>query len=163
MSITVYTYNDKVLKNVATDKWLKKPDAPAGFVMNASNVANITISSNISGNIGYISWESPNFPNGYDGNGKHYILVNNNSDSEGYSSQYGVMYSQTVGNGGPTAISGSDIITIGQSEGTLTANQAGAASGFGKYLTLFLQKSEGITQEDAQAYVANLTLTILDP
>jgi uncharacterized protein (TIGR02145 family) len=28
MAITVYTYNDKVLKNSATDKWLKKPDAP---------------------------------------------------------------------------------------------------------------------------------------
>lgn len=27
MAITVYTYNDKVLKNVATDKWLKKADA----------------------------------------------------------------------------------------------------------------------------------------
>ena len=37
MAITVYTYNDKVLKNVATDKWLKKPEAPAGFVMNAAN------------------------------------------------------------------------------------------------------------------------------
>lgn len=28
MSITVYTYNDKVLVNSANDKWLKKPDAP---------------------------------------------------------------------------------------------------------------------------------------
>lgn len=28
MAITVYTYNDKVLKNVATDKWLKKPVDP---------------------------------------------------------------------------------------------------------------------------------------
>ena len=26
MAITVYTYNDKVLKNVATDKWLKKKE-----------------------------------------------------------------------------------------------------------------------------------------
>ena len=26
MSITIYTYNDKVLKNSSTDKWLKKPD-----------------------------------------------------------------------------------------------------------------------------------------
>lgn len=29
MAITVYTYNDKVLKNVATDKWLKKVEAPS--------------------------------------------------------------------------------------------------------------------------------------
>lgn len=28
MAITVYTYNDKVLKNSATDKWLKKKEAP---------------------------------------------------------------------------------------------------------------------------------------
>lgn len=28
MAITIYTYNDKVLKNVATDKWLKKAEAP---------------------------------------------------------------------------------------------------------------------------------------
>ena len=28
MSTTVYTYNNKVLKNVATDKWLKKPVDP---------------------------------------------------------------------------------------------------------------------------------------
>lgn len=28
MAITVYTYNDKVLKNVTTDKWLKKHEAP---------------------------------------------------------------------------------------------------------------------------------------
>lgn len=156
---TIYTLNGKVLKNAANDKWLAKKEAPAGFVMNASNVANIYIT----GNIGYISWEGPNFPNGYDGNGKHYILVNNNSDSEGYSSDYGLMYSQSVGNGGPNAISGTAMTTIGQSEGTISSNGAGTASGFGKYLTLFLQKSEGITQEYAQAYVANLTLTILDP
>lgn len=29
MAITVYTYNDKVLKNVATDKWLKKKEGPS--------------------------------------------------------------------------------------------------------------------------------------
>jgi len=28
MAITVYTYNDKVLKNIATNKWLKKPEGP---------------------------------------------------------------------------------------------------------------------------------------
>jgi len=30
MSTTVYTYNDKVLKNVATDKWLKKAEVSPG-------------------------------------------------------------------------------------------------------------------------------------
>lgn len=32
MAITVYTYNDKVLKNVATDKWLKKPESHATLI-----------------------------------------------------------------------------------------------------------------------------------
>lgn len=40
MSITVYTYNDKVLKNVATDKWLKKYDPynPLGLPANTIRV-----------------------------------------------------------------------------------------------------------------------------
>ena len=158
MAITVYTYNDKVLKNVATDKWLKKPDAPAGFVMDASNVANI--GGNASGM--YVSWEGPNYPSGYDGNGKRYLLVNNNSGSEVYS-DFGLMYAPVVEAGGPTAISGTDITTIGQSEGTITANAAGAASGYGKYLNLLLKKNGGITLEEAQAYMTNVSITILDP
>lgn len=42
MAITVYTYNDKVLKNVATDKWLKKPDVdpynPLGLADNTLRI-----------------------------------------------------------------------------------------------------------------------------
>ena len=41
MAITVYTYNDKVLKNVATDKWLKKavdPLNPLGLPANTIRV-----------------------------------------------------------------------------------------------------------------------------
>jgi len=38
MSTTVYTYNDKVLKNVATDKWLKKKEAAPGPVLPANTV-----------------------------------------------------------------------------------------------------------------------------
>ena len=34
---TIYTLNGKVLKNAANDKWLAKKEAPAGFIMNASN------------------------------------------------------------------------------------------------------------------------------
>lgn len=57
---TVYTLNGKVLKNAANDKWLTKKEAPAGFVMNASNAGT-------SGDVAY--WEGPNYPDGYDGNG----------------------------------------------------------------------------------------------
>lgn len=67
MAITVYTYNDKVLKNSATDKWLKKKEAPAGFIMNASNIAgSYTITT---------LWEGPNYPNAWDGEGKTIRLV----------------------------------------------------------------------------------------
>ena len=43
MAITVYTYNDKVLKNVTTDKWLKKaepldPYNPLGLPANTVRV-----------------------------------------------------------------------------------------------------------------------------
>lgn len=40
MAITVYTYNDKVLKNVATDKWLKKYDPynPLGLPDNTMRI-----------------------------------------------------------------------------------------------------------------------------
>ena len=42
MAITVYTYNDKVLKNVATDKWLKKAAAPLPPI--ASNTVRVRTS-----------------------------------------------------------------------------------------------------------------------
>ena len=139
-----------------------KIDEPEGFVMNASNVADI--GGNSSGM--YVSWEGPDYPNGYDGNGKHYILVNNNPNS-GVFTDYGLMYARAVEAGGPQAIKPSEIEIRGQSEGTLDANQAGTANGYGKYLNLILKKNEGsigvITLEDVQAYVANLTITILDP
>ena len=64
---TIYTLNGKVLKNAANDKWLAKKEAPAGFVMNASNVANIANYKAF--------WEGPNYPSGYDGNGKTLQII----------------------------------------------------------------------------------------
>lgn len=153
MAITVYTYNDKVLKNVATDKWLKKADAPAGFVMNASN-ATITYSSGSY----YASWESPTYPDNYDGNGKHYSIVNNNDGTTDYGMNTGLMYASSTTSGGPTAIPVADIRNIGTTTGSVTANVA--AYGYGKYLTLPF--TGNYTEEQIRAYVANLTITILD-
>lgn len=156
MATTVYTYNDKVLKNVATDKWLKKPDAPAGFVMNASN-ATITLISDTY----WILWQSPAYPNGYDGNGKSYTIVNNNSGSP-VSVINGLLYLPSGMGGGPIAIPTANIET---GSGTMNANQAGTASGFGMYLGMPLQRAGGgsLTEAEVQEYLSNITITILDP
>lgn len=39
MSITVYTYNDKVLKNIANDKWLKKSETPVPTIYQVTTSA----------------------------------------------------------------------------------------------------------------------------
>lgn len=153
MAITVYTYNDKVLKNTATDKWLKKPDAPAGFVMNASNV---TISS------GYLCWQGPAYPNGYDGQGKQFIVVNNNSNEQ-VKANNGLMYSTMIEGPGPEAIAKANILT--SSTGTVIANVAPVAQGYGAYFCIPIIRGTSSTPTEAemQEYAANLTITIVDP
>jgi hypothetical protein len=153
MAITVYTYNDKVLKNVATDKWLKKKEGPAGFVMDASNAT-------ISGS--WIYWQSPAYPNGYNGNGKSYTIVNNNN-GDVYIQSPGLMYlsANNITTGGPAAIPAADMVT---GSGTMKANSAGVASGYGTYLGMTLNSTGSTpTAEQVQTYASNLTITILDP
>lgn len=148
MAITVYTYNDKVLKNVATDKWLKKKDP---FIMNASN-AILTQS----GDYYWAAWESPAYPSGYDGGGKQYIVVNNNSAEDTTErNPTNFMYASVTNNGGPSAINSAIIQTHGTSTGTLTSNPV---SSYGSYLTISVKG----TEEQTRAYLANLTITILD-
>lgn len=130
MAITVYTYNDKVLKNSANDKWLKKPEAPAGFVMNASNA---TISNNTA------NWESPNYPEYCNLGGKTAIVT----ISETISATNLTLYYSTAlaSSAAPSAFVLSDSnnqITAGTYTLTLSNNQATPAQGaYGKYLTLF--------------------------
>lgn len=148
---TIYTLNGKVLKNAANDKWLAKKEAPAGFVMDASNAT-------INGN--FIYWQSPSYPNGYDGNGKSYTVVNNYSGD--VSIITGLMYiSSNVSSGGPTAIPVSDMVT---GSGTLGANLAGTASGFGMYLGFPTTVAGGRSPTEAELleFVSNITITILD-
>lgn len=142
----VYTYNDKVLVNSANDKWLKEKEAPAGFVMNASN-ANYTSTG---GSWMYLYWEGPDFPNGYDGAGKQCVIVNN-----GQALQNSLMYVNDSLNGGPNAVNGSDLVT---GTTTMIANAAGAASGYGKYLAIPFN-----SEEAARSWVANVSITIVDP
>lgn len=151
---TVYTVNNKVLKNSATDKWLKKPDATAGFVMNASNATY----TQISGAAYWISWEGPNYPDGYNGNGKQYILVNNNTEIPSYKN--GLTYASGPIQPGPYAINADDMYVQGTSTGTLLNNRAGGS--YGTYI-VWPAPISSYSLEEVQAYMANVTITILDP
>jgi hypothetical protein len=148
---TVYTVNGKVLKNSANDKWLIKKEASAGFVMNASNAEYYLMGGSY-----WVSWQAPTYPNVYNGNGKQYTLVNNNTTGQGNNP---LMYASTQRNGGPNAINGSDANILGTSTGTLLNNEA-ADGGYGVYL---IWPFSGYTLEQLQAYMANVTITILDP
>lgn len=150
MAITVYTYNDKVLKNVATDKWLKKADAPAGFVMDASNVVNI------SGTYAY--WESPGYAvDYYDGNGKT-IIITLTEDLD--ATQVNLMYAQTSNDNStnPSIISQFPL-TAGTYTFTMTANPVPDIPGYtmGKYIMIYINNIDHIAQE-----LSKITITIPD-
>lgn len=158
---TVYTLNGKVLKNAANDKWLAKKEAPAGFVMNASNATYTLVNGTY-----WASWQGPAYPDGYNGNGKQYILVNNNATGIGSSGQgVNLFYGNNIAVGGPSAIGSTDIIKVGTNTGVLL-NNSSAGAGFGSYFTLPVPGDidhKLTTLEQVQAYMANVTITILDP
>lgn len=148
---TIYTFNNKVLKNSSNDKWLTKKE-PVRFVMDASN-ATLTQS----GDFYWASWEGPAYPNWYDGGGKQYIVVNNNSAEDTAAREPSqLMYASETANGGPPAINITIIQTHGTSTGTLNSNPV---QSYGAYLTITVKA----TEEQMLAYLANLTITILDP
>ena len=148
---TVYTLNGKVLKNAANDKWLAKKEAPAGFVMNASNAT-----YTLKGESYWVSWQGPVYPEGYNGNGKRYILVNNNSTS----GSNPLLYDSGLAVGGPNALNPPELNVLGTSTGVLLNN--GAGSQYGIYLT-WPNPVEGYTLEQLQAYMTNVSITIVDP
>lgn len=150
---TIYTVNNKVLKNSANDKWLIKKEAPAGFVMDASNA----IYTKPYGSY-YVAWESPTYPDGYNGNGKQYILINNNSTAPNNNP---LAYSTSTSGGGPYAIQAADMTVLGQSTGVLLDNVAGST--YGTYLVWPSPFGVTGTLEEIQAYMANVSITIVDP
>jgi hypothetical protein len=149
---TIYTLNGKVLKNAANDKWLAKKEAPAGFVMNASNATYTAVKESI-----FVSWQAPSYPDAYNGDGKQYRLVNNNSEATNVAQ---LMYTSASNpsTGGPSAISKADMQVLGTSTGVLVNNV-----GYPAYGVLFVLPLQDMTLEQAQVYMANLTITILDP
>lgn len=152
---TVYTINGKVLKNAANDKWLTKKEAPAGFVMNASNAEYL-----FNGGQYWVSWHSPAYPSAYNGNGKQYTLVNNNTSSTTSPiTTMGLMYTLESPQGGPSAIQSVNLLTLGTSTGTLMNNYS-VGDGYGVALSF---SCGGATLEQVQTFVSNFTITILDP
>ena len=153
MAITVYTYNDKVLKNVATNKWLKKPDAPAGFVMNGSNA-----SIGTAGNAVMVSWHGPSYPNCYDGGNKQCTIVNNNDAGITVGVPVStMMYGDTATGGGPNA--NSSVTDLGPGTRTITLLSNPVPSTYGAYILIPFNG----TVEQVSSYIGNLTITILDP
>ena len=150
---TVYTLNGKVLKNSATDKWLTKKDQVL-FVMDASNARYTKYAY---ADFYIASWEAPTFPNHYNGDGKQYILVNNNATGSGP-----LCYAPTFRDAGPEAITWQDMSKLGTSTGVLLGNSGpDPYAGAYRYLNLTLDSST--TLSAAQAYIANISITIVNP
>ena len=131
-----------------------KVNEPEGFVMNASN-ATVARDSNVI----YVSWHSPSYPNGYDGNNKQCIIVNNNASGILFGKPTGnMMYGNVTTGGGPNALpNGITDLDVGTRTVTLVSNPM--SSVFGAYFVIPFDGNE----EQVSAYVANLTITILDP
>lgn len=129
------------------------PEPPAGFVMNASNAIYTQHS-----NTYYIAWKGPAYPDGYNGNGKQYILVNNNTDVPSWPNP--LTYADSSMNPGSQAIGSADMYVQGTSTGTLKNNTSGDS--YGTYI-VWPSPLSNMTLEQAQAYIANVTITIVDP
>lgn len=139
MAITVYTYNDKVLKNVATDKWLKKKkEAPAGIVLNSSNA----VDAWQSGSNGYVVWEGTDYPAACNLVGKTLqIKITSSITPTTIGKQVGLFFMYAKGTtgvdvGGPNAV-----YTTETQPGTYTytcADNVAQGGGYGTYLSLGL-------------------------
>ena len=155
MSITVYTYNDKVLKNVATDKWLKKPDGPAGFVMNASNAVGTNSNS--------ATWHSPTYPEMYNGNGKQaQFILNEDLTDVGKISLYYVQSAHPWSAGPETTIYNAGSLAVTLPAGTYDftlANNPATPGGYGDNLTVSIN---GANSHDMSVDISKFEIRILD-
>lgn len=150
---TVYTLNGKVLKNSANDKWLTKKEAPAGFVMNASNVVATWQYENETR--GVVVWEGLNYPDTCNLEGRTLqVKITDTITANSLRGGQEFMYAKgTTGNdmGGP------DAVLITETEpGTYTytcANNPALSAGYGKYLSVELGDVSDIDK---------IELTILD-
>lgn len=133
----VYTYNDKVLTNSANGKWLKEKEAPAGFVMNASNAHHVRYNNGTPEAI----WNGPDYPNGWDGSGLTLKLIVSADIQLKSSTGMQIMYAQGDNVGGPDLVNmiygdTNRVLHAGTYNLTCLANAAGTASGYGAQISL---------------------------
>ena len=142
---TIYTVDGKVLKNSDTGKWLTKKEVPE-FVMDASNA---TID-------GYTAiWESPTYPEAFNGDGKT-LEVTVSSDTEIPYNGMPMTYVPTNSAGGPPATTISLPLTAGVHTFALSANPS-VAYGFGARLALSFHSVELL-----QANISKFSMRIID-
>jgi hypothetical protein len=146
---TIYTVNNKVLKNSANDKWLIKKAGPAGFVMNASNVTSSTST--------YASWESPGYPDGWDGGGKTLELTVTQDIT--LTGSLSIVYSDNVNTNGPLIVQPQQVagtLTAGKYTYIMSANPAPTADGYGKYIVVYAAR------DSVSTWLPYISMTILD-
>lgn len=147
---TIYTFNGKVLKNAANDKWLTKKEVLAGFVMDASNVVSSDTLKTL--------WAGPNNPDAWDGLGKTIRMIVSEDVTLPYSTfgiGYGITnttqqeFSPLINSQSPA----DGIIRAGTYTYTGIASY-GIQYGFGKYICLLNVNSSDVSK---------ITIQILDP
>ena len=143
---TIYTVNGKVLKNSDTDKWLTKKEVPQ-FVMDASN-ATIDGANAI--------WESPTYPEAFDGDGKTLEVTISSNTEMGMYNGMPMCYVGTTGTGGPPATTITLPLTAGVHTFALSANPS-TSYGFGVKLALSFH-----TAELLQANIGKFSMRIID-
>lgn len=162
---TIYTLNGKVLKNSANGKWLAKKEAPAGFVMNASNVVYHGSPGLIGENSYYAMWEGPNYPADCSLEGKTIQLIVKealtNSEAE-FRPMYGKQLPSAGSQYGGPFLTETGFVNCSQ-QGTYNfaciANAAGVGSGYGTYITVNFRNYSSV---DPEADLAKIEFRIID-
>lgn len=168
---TIYTFNGKVLKNSANDKWLTKKEAPATYKLDSTTLEGYGYSMG-AGWIGGI-WRGPNYPNGYDAAGhKLRITVLNNITLGTLDGQLKGWYLATADSyvsAGPSAV---NTYFISNSDANIPAGvyefdlQDNAHDDYGKYIFLAFAKATtttaGYTQVTTmETLMNNVTMEIV--
>ena len=163
---TIYTINGKVLKNTNNGKWLIKKEAPAGFVMNASNAVYNGFPSGSGPNKYYAIWEGPEYPSACSLEGKTIQLIVKEALSNSAAElmpMYGMQLPSAGSQyGGPTLCNNTGFINCSQPGTynlTCIANAAGTASGYGTYITV---NFKGYSSGDPEADLTKVEFRIID-
>jgi hypothetical protein len=129
------------------------------------NANNATISNNTA------NWEGPNYPDGYDGEGKTLQII---VKEEGFTcANLSFQYTTSISGNGPSLVAGSAgwwdnpgdsgygtaSIPVGTYNVSIIQNAAGSASGYGKYITVRRNGPDGSLDS---ALLSKLEFRIID-